>query len=576
MTTMSEAAAFEQIKPSDLPSPPQTALQILRACSSDVVTSTELSALAEKDPVLTAELLRVVNTAFFGLSRTVQSLNHAVTILGQRSLRNIVLCISVRDAIDNHAIPGFDSTEYWEDSLRRAVSSKLLAERINSRSEDCFTAGLLQDFGLLVLFYVKPETAHYWQELRGLDPDTRYEKEQQYFGTTHTEVIQMLAEAWDLPQELSTVLGAHHNCESCEPCKTQSETHTLCEILYCADWMSTIFNADDKPKLLEQTRQLLGNKFDLASEGISECLNTLSEEVESAASSLGLRINKQPNFEEIMLQANVKLAEANLSYQELTWKLEQTLRERDDLAAELDRELELAREIQESLLPKNLTDDFPVTGINVSARQLSGDFYDYFQLKDGRIYFNLADVSGKGVNAALLMAKTSSLFHCLGKHIHEPDKLLSHINNELCETAIRGMFVTMIAGIYDPKSGLVKMVNAGNPPALLLTRDGKAQAIDATASPLGILPNTPFPLAKDITLTNNCLYLFSDGATEGVLDGKEMLGLKGVLQLIISHRDKAPRERLQAIVQQFQTASNKLHDDITMVLIEGPKLNTSC
>ena len=89
------------------------------------------------------------------------------------------------------------------------------------------------------------------------------------------------------------------------------------------------------------------------------------------------------------------------------------------------------------------------------------------------------------------------------------------------------------------------------------------------------MPNTPFPLAEDITLTNNCLYLFSDGATEGVLEGNEMLGLKGVLKLIIAHRDKAPKERLLAIVQQFQGASDKLHDDITMMLIEGPNRNTS-
>ncbi|MDH5571084.1 MAG: HDOD domain-containing protein, partial [Gammaproteobacteria bacterium] len=414
-----ETLLLAQVKPADLPSPPQAALQILRACSSDDVSNIELSALAEKDPILTTELLRVVNSSYFGLSRKVQSLNHAVTILGQKALRNIVLCISVRDTIPHGAIPGFDTIEYWEDSLRRAVSTKLLAERIHLKSEDCFTAGLLQDFGLLVLFYLRPDTATYWHELRALDPEARYLKEQEYLGITHTQIISMLADAWDLPKELGSILGSHHNCESMSPDK-----QTLCRILNCADWMTTIFNADDKPAALETTRKMLGEQFGLASEGISECLNTLSAEVEKAAGSLGLRINNQPDFEQIMLQANVKLAEANLSYQELTWKLEQTLKERDELAAELDRELELAREIQESLLPKNLSDDFPITGINVSARQLSGDFYDYFPLKDGRIYFNIADVSGKGVNAALLMAKTSSLFHCLGKHILEPNKLL--------------------------------------------------------------------------------------------------------------------------------------------------------
>ncbi|VAX09589.1 Serine phosphatase RsbU, regulator of sigma subunit [hydrothermal vent metagenome] len=565
---MSQAATLEQLKPSDLPSPPQAALLILRACSQDNVSSTALSAIAEKDPVLTAELLRIVNTPFFGLSRKVQSLSHAVTILGHRTLRNLVLCLSVRDAVGKDAIPGLDTSAYWEDSLRRAVSAKLLAPQLKQNPDDCFTAGLLQDFGLLVLFYLRPEMAMYWDELRSLDPEARLEAEQQYFGHSHTDVITLLADAWGLPEELGQVLGTHHRCEEAE--LDQDRRH-LCRILLCADWMNAIFSAHDKTSVLGHTQQLLQDFCGMNEEEVGSCLNILADEMELAASSLGLHIDTQPEFEQIMRDANVKLAEANLSYQELTWKLEQTLKERDKLAAELEKELQLAREIQESLLPKKLNDDFPISGLNVSALQLSGDFYDYFVLKDGRIYFNLADVSGKGVYAALLMAKTSSLFHCLGKHIHEPDKLLAHINNELCETAIRGMFVTMIAGIYDPKTGCVKMVNAGNPPALLFSPGKEVQAIEATSSPLGILPKTPFPLAADVYLAEkDCLYLFSDGATEGYLqEGGEMLGLEGLQKLIASTHKLAPKAQLHAIVEKFSTASTTLHDDITIMLIEG-------
>ena len=84
---------------------------------------------------------------------------------------------------------------------------------------------------------------------------------------------------------------------------------------------------------------------------------------------------------------------------------------------------------------------------------MSGDFYDFFELADGRIYFGLGDVSGKGMDAALLMSKTASLFRCLGKTIHEPNILLATINRELCETAIHGMFVTMVCGLLDPATG---------------------------------------------------------------------------------------------------------------------------
>ena len=98
----------------------------------------------------------------------------------------------------------------------------------------------------------------------------------------------------------------------------------------------------------------------------------------------------------------------------------------------MQKELELAREIQESLLPDQ-RDDFPVLGMNIPARGVSGDFYDFFLRDDGLIYFNLADVSGKGMNAAILMAKTSSLLHHLAKDMDDVGEHLARVNDEICE-----------------------------------------------------------------------------------------------------------------------------------------------
>jgi len=154
----------------------------------------------------------------------------------------------------------------------------------------------------------------------------------------------------------------------------------------------------------------------------------------------------------------------------------------------LARELELAAEIQRSLLPDQDEGGFPLFGINVPARTVSGDFFDFFELEDGRIGFNLGDVSGKGMNAALLMAKTASLFRCLEKTIHQPGRLLARINAEICETATRGMFVTMLGGIFDPRTGIVRFANAGHEPPLFLDDKGKFSSFPADAPPLGISP----------------------------------------------------------------------------------------
>ncbi|MGD8514991.1 MAG: SpoIIE family protein phosphatase, partial [Granulosicoccaceae bacterium] len=208
----------------------------------------------------------------------------------------------------------------------------------------------------------------------------------------------------------------------------------------------------------------------------------------------------------------------------------------------IQRELELAREIQANLLPAPPGDSFPVHGMNVPIREVSGDFFDYFMLDDGRIVFNLADVSGKGMNAALLMAKTSSLLHCLGKTVTEPGRLLSLVNNEVCENTTRGMFVTMIGGIYNPADHSVVLANAGHQPALLHHRNGESEWIQGSSPPLGIVPGIEIP-ETTLQLDGHALYLYTDGVTEAEQDDT-MLGEEGFLALVEAHADKSATARL--------------------------------
>lgn len=235
----------------------------------------------------------------------------------------------------------------------------------------------------------------------------------------------------------------------------------------------------------------------------------------------------------------------------------------------IQRELELASEIQNNLLPAARDDSFPVHGLNLPMREVSGDFYDYFTLDDGRIVFNLADVSGKGMNASLLMAKTSSLFHCLGKTVTEPGKLLKMINNEVHENSTRGMFVTMIGGIFNPADGSVILANAGHQPALLQSRRGEIEWIAGESPPLGILPGIDFPETR-LNLAGGALYLYTDGVTEAQTDG-EMLGEDGLLALIQSHQAKPASLRLKAMLASLQRDGRLLIDDVTMLVVEDQR-----
>ena len=115
----------------------------------------------------------------------------------------------------------------------------------------------------------------------------------------------------------------------------------------------------------------------------------------------------------------------------------------------IQKEVEIVGDIQKSLLSKNKKEDFPIAGINIPAKVVSGDFYNFSDLGDGKYGFGVADVSGKGIKSSLLMSKASSLYRCLSKTNLSASDLLFQLNNEICETISRGMFVTMLIGIYD-------------------------------------------------------------------------------------------------------------------------------
>ena len=561
---MEDTVAQYVVRPSDLPAPPRDAIRIVQACSKPRIDSRDVAQLVANDPVLTAELLRVANSAFFGLVSQVKSVARAVTVLGNRALRNVVLCIAMRDALRKDSIPGFDIDAYWEDALWRAVSARSLAGLAQLDADECFTAGLLQDFGLLVMLYLKPEQVQNWEMLARATPESRRDMEIDLFQCTHDEVGLTLANNWGLPADLALAMGYHHDGP---PQDVDVQDVQLCKVAACADWMAAVYRCSNKRVAVQRSRDLLREHFEASPEQADYLLQKVTESVAEAASAMGLRVGEQLPFEEVLREVNLRLAEENLSYQELTWRLEQTLAERDRLAGELNRELELAREVQKSLLPHSEAGIPGIIGLNLSARAVSGDFYDYYHLADGRVAFCLADVSGKGMNAALLMAKSASLFRCLGKGIHDPGKLLGMLNREIFETSIHGMFVTMVAGVLDTQSGEVTLSSAGHLPALHMGPAALMGVYPAEAPPLGIIQDSQF-VNQTFALDGGCLYLYTDGLLEARV-GNLRLEEEGLLRLFKEYSHLPLAARPGAIVDAVVDPEGVVEDDLTLVIIEG-------
>ncbi|MCW8936243.1 MAG: SpoIIE family protein phosphatase [Gammaproteobacteria bacterium] len=555
-----------------MPDVPVIALELLDLTNHEDDLQQAVDDLIEKYPKFFKRLLNIINSDHFNLTSKVKNIYQAISMSGIERFSQLAITQVIYQTLNQYKIFGFDMQVFWQDSLRRAVSARMTGELIGLDASTCFTAGFTQDIGFLLLFLDQPDKAALFGEFHKREPEARLSMEQNVFKQQHNTQLAKFMESWNIFPEIRLPLNSHHDTSKTELDKSgMSELDKqLCEVLYCADWMAAVFTADDKSQVINRCRKILSEKFHMQPYRAEELLEAIPDEVDLTALVMGIQVKEHAAFSQILYKANIRLNEDNVNFQELTLRLEQALDERDQLAKEINRELNLAREIQQSLLPESQGDNYPVNGINLSAKILSGDFYDFFELDNGNIYFNLGDVSGKGVNAALLMAKTSSLFRCLGKRIDDPGELMHEINNELCETSIHGMFVTMVAGLYCPQTGEIQLVNAGNPPALLFLENGLCQEFEATAPPLGVMPDTIYS-KYTINLNNGSLYIYSDGVTEGYVNEKSMLELGGLFKLIAKMDDDlTATERLKIITDKFTHTELPLRDDVTMLLLEKP------
>ena len=234
----------------------------------------------------------------------------------------------------------------------------------------------------------------------------------------------------------------------------------------------------------------------------------------------------------------------------------------------IQKEVEIVGEIQKSLLSQNKKDAFPIAGINIPAKIVSGDFYNFSDLGDGKYGFGVADVSGKGIKSSLLMSKASSLYRCLRKTNFSAADLLFQLNNEFCETISRGMCVTMLIGIYDSNKKELLLSSGGHEPPIIFSKDGKFTNYTESGPPLGVMKKTKFP-EHTIPFSDSSMYVFTDGITEIKDPNGEMLGSEGFQDYIKKYQSTPNNERLKTIIDDIIKSGKIQKDDLTIVVVDG-------
>lgn len=234
-------------------------------------------------------------------------------------------------------------------------------------------------------------------------------------------------------------------------------------------------------------------------------------------------------------------------------------------------DLEVAIEVQQSLIPKEASFPPNFFAANTAAKGVSGDFFDFVEVGSKKYAFILADVSGKGMHAGILMAKTSALFRNLCKHETNLKHLVCKINNELCETGSRGMFVTAVLGFYDKEYGHVEFINAGHEPVLICKDPTSFIDIESKSPPIGLFEMKPNELKIETYKPmgqRSFLFAFTDGVTEGKCKDGSELGREGLESIIRDHFDQSPRRIINHLNDQLIFENAKLHDDVTILGIQ--------
>lgn len=247
-----------------------------------------------------------------------------------------------------------------------------------------------------------------------------------------------------------------------------------------------------------------------------------------------------------------------------------------EAAARIDKELEFAKEIQYSALPSVFPPypnrkDFEIYAHMITAKEVGGDFYDFYMLGDSTLAFMIADVSGKGIPAAMFMMQAKTIIKDLAESGLELPEVFATANKKLCENNDAGMFVTAWMGILDLKTGRLKFVNAGHNPPLVRQADGEFAYLKARSGMVLAGMDGIKYRQNELQLTpGDQIFLYTDGVTEATDKNNQLYGEERLLETVNRNIVMDTRKLCEAVksdVDQFVGEAPQF-DDITMLSVE--------
>jgi sigma-B regulation protein RsbU (phosphoserine phosphatase) len=235
----------------------------------------------------------------------------------------------------------------------------------------------------------------------------------------------------------------------------------------------------------------------------------------------------------------------------------------------MEQEINIARDIQQALLPRDFR-EFPhlaVSGCNFPCLAVGGDYFDVFPIGDGRTAFLLADVSGKGLGAAIVTTMLQGALSgmTLGT---DPARVFNHVNRFLCDHSEVGRYATMFFGIVD-LDGHLEFINAGHPSPMLIRNNDVEEAFTEGSYPVGLVPDAEYTAVCLKLEPGDTLVLFSDGVTEAMDPDEQLFGVPRLRDVLVGKTNMQLEEIQKTVLESVENFARgaRQADDLTLLLV---------
>jgi adenylate cyclase len=236
----------------------------------------------------------------------------------------------------------------------------------------------------------------------------------------------------------------------------------------------------------------------------------------------------------------------------------------------LKKEREIAGEVQKKLFPSNKKIEKYIFAQNTPAKDVSGDYYDYYQMNDNEIYFILGDVTGKGIKAGILMANAAAVFRSLAKMSSSVAKTALYMNNQVKDSSYQSMFITVILGRINLEKKEMEFINMGHEPMMVLDQNFNFEYVKSTLPPMGLMSVKDESFFKTTTMdiSDKTILIYTDGVTDGYIDEGKELEVTGLENEIKKLNTTSPETIINHATKILTEKGFTLRDDITALGIK--------